>query len=77
MSEDGLLAPQKPRKAPKRGLRASINGKGKDCIYDPLSGGGTWRQQVSNCPSKDCPLYPVRPLSQDYKINQNPGGDSQ
>jgi hypothetical protein len=44
-------------------LRAAINAKCKDCIYDPLSGLGNWRQQVGACTAKTCPLWPVRPLS--------------
>jgi hypothetical protein len=47
----------------KVGLRAAINAKCKDCIYDPLSGLGTWRQQVEGCTCTDCPLWPVRPKS--------------
>ena len=43
-------------------LRSAINGKCKDCIHDPASGLGTWRQQVGGCLSTGCPLYPVRPL---------------
>ncbi len=43
-------------------LRGAINGKCKDCIYDPKSGLGTWRQQVGGCLSPACPLYPVRPM---------------
>jgi hypothetical protein len=30
-------------------LRQAINAKCKDCIYDPLSGLGTWREQVARC----------------------------
>jgi hypothetical protein len=44
-------------------LRAAINAKCKDCIYDPLSGLGHWRQQVTLCAIKTCPLWPVRPTS--------------
>lgn len=44
-------------------LRKAINAKCKDCIYDPLSGLGTWRQQTEACPAKTCPLWPVRPVS--------------
>lgn len=44
-------------------LRAAINAKCKECIYDPISGFGTWRQQVEACTSPTCPLYPVRPTS--------------
>lgn len=44
-------------------LRAAINAKCRDCIYDPESGLGNWRQQVSSCTATECPLYSVRPLS--------------
>jgi len=44
-------------------LRAAINAKCKECIYDPIAGRGTWRQQVEACTSYACPLYPVRPTS--------------
>lgn len=44
-------------------LRTAIDRKCKDCIYDPLDT-GNWRQQVTQCCSKDCPLWPVRPRSQ-------------
>ena len=44
-------------------LRAAINAKCKDCIYDPKSGLGTWRQQVEGCTCRNCPLWPVRPMS--------------
>lgn len=44
-------------------LRKAIDAKCRDCIYDPLSGLGNWRQQVTGCTATDCPLYPVRPVS--------------
>lgn len=44
-------------------LRACINLKCRECIYDPRGGGGTWRQQVEACTSFKCPLYPVRPVA--------------
>jgi hypothetical protein len=44
-------------------LRKAINEKCKDCIYDPLSGLGNWRQQVTACTIKTCSLWPVRPLT--------------
>ncbi len=44
-------------------LRAAINAFCKSCIYDPIGGSGTWRQQVEACTSYRCPLYPVRPKS--------------
>lgn len=48
-------------------LRAAINAKCKDCIYDPKSGHGTWRQQVEGCTVSRCPLFPVRPRAQPSK----------
>ncbi len=45
------------------GMRKAINEKCKDCIYDPASGLGTWRQQTEGCTSTTCPLYPLRPVS--------------
>lgn len=44
-------------------LRTAINNKCKECIYDPLAGAGTWKQQVEACTSKTCPLFEVRPTS--------------
>jgi len=45
-----------------KSLRAAINAKCKECIYDPI-GDGNWRQQVMACMSPECPLYSVRPVS--------------
>lgn len=45
-------------------LRKAINDKCRECIYDAIGGGGTWRQQVEACTAYKCPLYPVRPVSQ-------------
>ena len=42
-------------------LRNAINANCRDCIYDPLSGGGTWRQQVAQCSVIRCALWRVRP----------------
>ena len=47
-------------------LRKAVDDYCKGCTYDPLAG-GTWRQQVTLCPSKECNLYPIRPVSQDAK----------
>lgn len=47
----------------KRSLRAVINAKCRECIYDPVAGAGNWRQQVGACTSTKCPLWPVRPVS--------------
>ena len=42
-------------------LRKAIDAKCKDCIHDPLSGLGAWREQVQLCTVTSCPLWPVRP----------------
>lgn len=42
-------------------LRDAINRKCRDCIYDPRSGLGTWREQVAGCTVARCALWPVRP----------------
>lgn len=44
-------------------MKKAIAEKCKDCIYDPLSGLGTWLQQVTGCTSPNCALYPFRPVS--------------
>ncbi len=44
----------------KHSLRKAVNAKCKDCIYDNLCP-GTWRQQVTLCTVKECPLWEVRP----------------
>ena len=49
-------------KAPKTGLRASINAMCRQCLYDPHAA-GNWRQQVEACTSPGCALYAVRPRS--------------
>ncbi len=59
---DKLIA----RESKKAGLRGKINAKCIECIYDEY-GVGNWRQQVSACTSKACPLYPVRPRSEGEK----------
>lgn len=45
------------------GLRAAIDAHCKWCTYDPKSGLGNWRQQVTACAITRCALWPVRPLS--------------
>ena len=49
--------------APANGMRAAINAKCKDCIYDSCAP-GNWRQQVHACHIKSCSLWPYRPLSE-------------
>ncbi len=48
-------------------LKKAVNEKCKECIYDPQSGQGTWREQVEKCTSLMCPLYPYRPTSRKAK----------
>ena len=40
----------------------AIEMKCKECVYDPIGGKGSWREQVKNCQGNACPLYVVRPL---------------
>lgn len=42
--------------------KKAIEAKCKDCIYDPLVS-GSWRKQVEECNSWDCPLWDVRPVT--------------
>lgn len=53
-----------PRPQRRSSLRAAIDRYCKQCSYDETDA-GTWRQQVTLCPFSECPLYPVRPLSED------------
>lgn len=48
-----------------RSLRAAIDAKCKDCIFDPKSGLGGWREQVAGCTCAKCPLFAVRPMPRD------------
>lgn len=59
--------PLRPHHGPSRAgqrmsLRAAIDAKCRECIHNPHAS-GTWREQVTACTSRGCPLYPVRPLS--------------
>lgn len=62
---EGIPTENKNTTTQRHGLRKSVNLKCKQCIHDPYSGNGTWRQQVQACTSKTCPLYPVRPMPTD------------
>ena len=48
-------------------LRAAINAHCKWCSYDPKSGLGNWRQQVTACAITRCALWPYRPTSKGSK----------
>lgn len=43
-------------------LRAAINAFCRQCLYDPHQP-GRWREQITACTSRGCPLYAVRPTS--------------
>ena len=64
MSNKGLeaarLAPRKKRPS----MRKAIDAMCKECIYDPFSGSGTWRQQTDGCTSTNCPLFDLRPRTE-------------
>ena len=48
----------------KSGRAAAINAMCCSCIYDPDAlGVGSWRKQVEDCTSTDCPLYKYRPVT--------------
>ena len=47
-------------------LRAAINGKCRDCIYDS-EGRGTWREQVGQCTIVSCSLWKYRPRPTSYR----------
>ncbi len=40
----------------------AINAYCRECICDEADY-GTWRQQVTVCAARDCPLYPYRPIA--------------
>lgn len=42
---------------------AAIAAKCRDCLFDSEAA-GTWRQQVTVCPSTDCALWTFRPLAE-------------
>lgn len=43
-------------------LRKAINGKCRECSYDPMDI-GTAAQQIAACICSDCPLHPVRSIT--------------
>jgi len=48
----------------KGGRSAAIQAMCVNCIYDPDAlGVGSWRKQVEDCTSTDCPLYKYRPVT--------------
>lgn len=68
MTTQRKIVASSPRNRPLRpqsrlSLRDAINAKCRECIYDPQSGSGTWREQVTACTSRTCPLFAVRPTA--------------
>src|SRR5688572_21922364 len=74
--KEAVTAPNQTLEPRRLGLRAAINAKCKECIYDPISGFGTWRQQVEACTSPKCPLYRVRPTSNTSGVAPGAEGSS-
>lgn len=65
MSDDNLTPLEKARLAPRKPVPSrakAIAAKCRDCIYDELER-GTWREQVTGCTVRSCPLWEVRPTS--------------
>jgi hypothetical protein len=56
-------------------MRAAINAKCKDCIYDDCAP-GNWRQQVAACTISTCSLWPYRPKSKPRAIQAAGEGGS-
>ena len=56
--------------------RKAIDDMCRSCIYDPIGGRGTWRQQVEACTARRCPLYPVRPVSTASGAEDEDSGNS-
>ncbi len=57
-------------------MRDAINAKCRECIHDPLAR-GTWREQVQECTSAQCPLFPLRPLPIGVKRAEDCTGKAQ
>lgn len=51
----------------KRTWVKAVEQKCAECIYDPDSGRGTWREQVAACTDTRCAIYPVRPLPHGHR----------
>lgn len=48
-------------------LRAAINAFCRRCLYDPHQP-GRWREQITACTSRACPLYAVRPTTKGAEL---------
>ena len=56
--------------------KSAVVAKCKECIYDPVAGAGTWRQQVEACTSYACPLFDYRPKSKSTDTSKKVYGAS-
>lgn len=54
-----------------RSRKSAIDSFCFHCIYDPVGGRGTWRQQVEDCTSCECSLFPYRPKPTNTKKQQS------
>lgn len=43
-----------------KSMRKAVNAMCYKCIYDPVGGNGSWRDQVRACGKKKCPLFHIR-----------------
>ena len=50
-------------------VRKAVNAKCKDCSWDPAAP-GTWKVQIQCCPCIECPLWPIRPVSESGEPNR-------
>jgi hypothetical protein len=64
-----VAPPEKFRQNPKS-VRAAMNAKCFDCIYDSANGPpGTWRRQIAACTIQTCALWRFRAKSSSVKFN--------
>lgn len=56
------IVPGEGQDGPSRSLRGAIDGRCRDCIYDPRQM-GNWREQITICSCHSCPTWPVRAIS--------------
>jgi len=56
-------------------LRKAIDAHCKSCGYDPKSGLGGWKQQITDCPCTQCHLYAVRPRTLRKRVFSEPERD--
>lgn len=50
--------------------KQAINQFCRNCIVDDALGNGSWRQQVAECTTSYCALFPFRPLPIGYSSKE-------